>query len=114
MDTDAPRSPKGATARAAHAAGFVVRYVFPLRRAGRDILYVISIQRASKPPLDDHEYTIRFLQEAAAAYARVETHEAPSELEPWQELGAAERWQFQQAYATWHEDRLTEGCHRIN
>lgn len=113
VDPDGPVPPGGATARVAHVSGFVVRYVFPLRRAGREVLYVVSIQRASRPPLDDHEYTIRFLQEAAAAYARVETHQAPSELEPWQELAAAERWQFQQAWASWQrieagKDRLIE------
>jgi len=65
VDPDAPSPPEAAEPRIAHASGFVIRYVFPLRRGRRYVVYVISIQRAAKPPLDDHEYTIRFLQEAA-------------------------------------------------
>lgn len=111
IDTDAPPAPSGASARATHASGFVIRYVFPLKRAGRDVLYVISIRRAARLPLDDHEYTIRFLQEARAAYARVETHEPPHERARSQELAAAERWQFQQAWATWQ--RIKSGTEKL-
>lgn len=68
VDPDAPSPPGASEPRIAHASGFVIRYVFPLRKGDRDILYVVSIQRAAKPPLDDHEYIIRFLQEAAGVY----------------------------------------------
>ena len=67
VDPDAPGPPEAAEPRIAHASGFVIRYVFPLRKGRRDVVYVVSIQRAAKPPLDDHEYVIRFLQEAAGS-----------------------------------------------
>ena len=68
VDPDAPSPPGASEPRIAHASGFVIRYVFPLRKGDRDILYVVSIQRAARPPLDDHQYIIRFLQEAAGVY----------------------------------------------
>lgn len=69
VDADAPAPPEGATLRIAHASGFVIRYVFPIRRGGRDVLYVVSIRRAGRLPLDDTDYMLRFLQEAAGVYA---------------------------------------------
>lgn len=68
VDLDAPTPPEGAALRAAHVSGFTVRYAFPIRRGGREVLYVVSIQRASRPPLDDIEFVRRFLQEAAGIY----------------------------------------------
>lgn len=70
IDPNAPVPPEAAEPRVAHASGFLIRYVFPLRRDDRDVLYVVSIARGKQPPLDDVEYLFRFMREAAGIYAR--------------------------------------------
>lgn len=61
--------PGGATPRVTHASGFVIRYAFPMTREGREVVYVLSIQRAGRIPPDETEYTLRLLRELAAVYA---------------------------------------------
>lgn len=70
IDVAARTPPPGATPRVAHASGFAIRYVFPLTRDGAPTLYVVSIRRAGRLPLEDTEYQQRFIQEVGAAYAR--------------------------------------------
>lgn len=69
LDPNAPPLHGRMEARRVHASGFVIRYVFPYKRAARDSVYVVSIRRASRPPLDDMDFMIRFVQEAAGVYA---------------------------------------------
>ena len=69
-DPGAPPMHGEMEARIVRASGFLIRYAFPVRRgAGRDVVYVVSIQRAGRLPLDDTDYMLRFLQEAAGVYA---------------------------------------------
>lgn len=77
IDADAPVPPQGAEPRVAHASGFLIHYVFPLRKDGREVLYVVCIRRAAEPPPDDAEYMLRFLQEIAGLYATPRTGSAP-------------------------------------
>ena len=62
--------PGDATARVTHASGFVLRYLYPFRRADRVVVYIVSIQRAERLPPDDEEYTLRLLKEVAGLYVR--------------------------------------------
>lgn len=70
VDPGAPPAPGDAIARVTHASGFVIRYLYPFRRADREVVYIVSIQRAERLPPDDDEYTRRLLKEVAGAYVR--------------------------------------------
>lgn len=61
--------PGGATPHVTHASEFVMRFAFPVSREGREVVFVVSIQRAGGLPPDETEYTLRLLQELAAVYA---------------------------------------------
>ena len=69
VDPDAPPMHRDVEARRVAASGFVIRYIFPFKRAGRDTVYVVSIRRASRPPLDDMDFMRRLVQEVAGVYA---------------------------------------------
>jgi plasmid stabilization system protein ParE len=69
IDPSAPKDLGSVDARRSVVSGFVVRYAFPVQRAAdREVVYV-SIRRAERLPLDDTDYMLRFLQEAAGVYA---------------------------------------------
>lgn len=44
---------------------------------------------------------------------RLALSERLDQLDDERQLAAAERWQFEQAYATWKEDQRTGGRHRV-
>lgn len=70
IDPSAPKDLGSVEARRSVVSGFIVRYAFPVQRAAdREIVYVVSIRRAERLPLDDTDYMLRFLQEAAGVYA---------------------------------------------
>lgn len=69
IDATAPPMQGQLEARRALASGFLIRYVFPFLRGDHEVVYVVSIRRASRPPLDDTDYVLRFLQEAVGIYA---------------------------------------------
>lgn len=56
-----------AKGRATHAAGFTIRYAFPVRR-GKDaaVVLILSIRDGRRRPLRDAEYVRRFLAELSA------------------------------------------------
>jgi plasmid stabilization system protein ParE len=72
VDASAPAlllSP-GAKGRSTHAAGFSIRYAFPVE-LGRDsrVVVVLSILHGKRLPVTDAEYLERFLAEIAKARA---------------------------------------------
>lgn len=77
IDAHAPVPPGAAEPRVAHASGLLIRYAFPVRRDGDDVVYVVSIKRAAQEPPDDAEYLLRFLQEVAGTYATASARSAP-------------------------------------
>ena len=69
-----PTAPKTLTRiearRSVVGSGFIIRYAFPVRRGPEtEVVYVVSIRRAGRLPLDDPDYMLRFFQQAAATYA---------------------------------------------
>ena len=64
-DPDAPLVPRGAEARVATVKSVSIHYLFPLRSGGRDIVYVVTIRRGSRMPLEEPEYLVRWMEELA-------------------------------------------------
>jgi len=68
-DPTAPRTTDGAELRRSTVSGFVIRYAFPVRRREREVVRILSIRRAGRLPLEQGDYVLRLLEEAAAAYS---------------------------------------------
>lgn len=64
-DPSAPLVPPGAVGLMTTAKKFAIYYLFPMTRQGREIVYVLSIRRGSRMPLDQPEYARRWLEELA-------------------------------------------------
>lgn len=64
VDEQAPGVPGRAKARKAYAAGFTIRYLYPVEIGDRpDGLLVVSILRSQRLPIDDAEFVARYAME---------------------------------------------------
>lgn len=64
-DQNAPLVPAGAGAYITTVKGVSLYYLFPLRWKEREIVYVVTIRRGSRMPLEDPEYLTRWMAELA-------------------------------------------------
>ena len=64
-DPSHPSVPPDALALITTVKKVVIYYLFPLARQGQVIVYVLSIRRGSRLPLDAPEYVRRWLEELA-------------------------------------------------
>lgn len=64
-DPNAPLVPEGAAALITTVKGLSIQYLFPLRWRRREIVYVVTIRRGARMPLDEPEYTRRWMEELA-------------------------------------------------
>lgn len=64
-DPNAPLVPHGTQAFIVTVKSVSIDYLFPMRWKDREILYVVSIRRGSRMPLDDPEYLGRWMEELA-------------------------------------------------
>ena len=64
-DPNAPLVPHGAEAFIVTVKGVSIYYLFPLRWKDREIVYVVTIRRGSRLPLDQPEYLARWMEEIA-------------------------------------------------
>lgn len=62
-DPNTPLVPEGAAAFITTVKGISLCYLFPLRWRGRDIVYVVTLRRGARMPLDDPEYLRRWMEE---------------------------------------------------
>ena len=65
VDANAPLVPLGADAFIVTVKGVSLYFLFPLRWKDREIVYVVSIRRGSRMPLEDPQYLARWMQELA-------------------------------------------------
>jgi plasmid stabilization system protein ParE len=63
LDRNAPLVPRGAAARITTAKGVSIYYLFPMRRNGGEIVYVVAMRRGSRLPLEDPQYLVRWMEE---------------------------------------------------
>lgn len=78
-DPSAPLVPPGASAFITVVKKIAIYYLYPLTRRGREIVYVLSIRRGARMPLEEPEYARRWLEELARI---APTEGAPSEGPP--------------------------------
>lgn len=64
-DPNAPLVPEGASARLITVKNIGIYYLFPVKRGGREIVYVVSIRRGSRMPLEQVDYARRWVEEAS-------------------------------------------------
>lgn len=64
-EPSAPLVPPGAAALITTVKKVAIYYVFPLRRRRHEIVYVVSIRRGTRMPLEQPEYARRWLEEVA-------------------------------------------------
>lgn len=64
-DPIAPSVPPGAEAFIVTVKGVSISFLFPMRWKDRDIVYVVSIRRGSRMPLEDPAYLARWMAELA-------------------------------------------------
>lgn len=65
-DPEAASVPTGSLARKTHAAGFTIRYLYPIAiRDRRDGLLIVSIRRSERLPISDAEFLARYAVEQA-------------------------------------------------
>ncbi len=64
-DPNAPPLRAGSSPRITIVKKISMYYLFPLTRHGRQIVYVLSIRRGSRMPLEEPEYARRWLEELA-------------------------------------------------
>lgn len=64
-DPNAPLVPKGASALLTTTKKVGIHYLFPMKRDGREIAYVVGIRRGSRMPLEHAEYARRWVEEAS-------------------------------------------------
>jgi len=64
-DPNAPLIPPGAAAYITTVKKVSLYYLFPLRRQGREIVYVVTIRRGSRMPLEEPDYLRRWMEELA-------------------------------------------------
>ena len=64
-DANAPLVPPDAEAFIATVKNVSIYYLCPLRWKDREIVYVVSIRRGSRMPLEDPQYLARWMQELA-------------------------------------------------
>lgn len=64
-DLNAPLVPDGASARVTTIRKIAIYYLFPLKRGDREIVYVVSVRRGSRMPLEQGDYARRWLEEAS-------------------------------------------------
>lgn len=62
-DQNAPLVPAGAQGYITTVKGVSLYYLFPLRWKRREIVYVVTIRRGSRMPLEDPEYLTRWMAE---------------------------------------------------
>jgi len=63
VDRNAPLVPASAEAYITTVKGASLYYLFPLRWKEREIVYVVTIRRGSRMPLEDPEYLTRWMAE---------------------------------------------------
>ncbi|MDO8562785.1 MAG: type II toxin-antitoxin system RelE/ParE family toxin [Candidatus Limnocylindria bacterium] len=79
-DPNAPSVPSGASALITTVKKVAIYYLFPLTGHGREVVYVLSIRRGSRMPLEDPGYARRWLEELATLPAPKEpSAEDPSQ-----------------------------------
>ena len=71
-DPNAPLVPRETGAFTTTVKGISVYYLFPLRVRRRHVVYVISVRRGSRMPLEDPEYLRRWMEELARLAAPAE------------------------------------------
>ena len=64
-DPNAPVVPPGAAAFVTTVKKISLHYLFPLLVRDRDVVYVITIRRGSRMPLEEPEYLLRWMEELA-------------------------------------------------
>lgn len=64
-DPNAPPVPTGATALLTTVKKVAIYYLFPLPHRGNEIIYVLSIRRGSRQPLEQPEYARRWIEEVS-------------------------------------------------
>ena len=64
-DPSAPLVPRGAGAHVTTVKDVSIYYLFPLRWEDRDIVYVITIRRGARMPLEEPAYLARWMEELA-------------------------------------------------
>ncbi len=57
--------PPGAGAYITTVEGVAIYYLFPMRQKNREIVFVITIRRGSRMPLEDPAYLSRWMEELA-------------------------------------------------
>ena len=62
-DPDAPLVPPGASAYVTTVKGASIHYLFPVRWTGREIVYVVTIRRGTRLPLEEPAYLARWMTE---------------------------------------------------
>lgn len=65
VDPSAPQVPEGAEALLTTVKKIGLYYLFPFKRGDEDIVFIVSIRRGSRMPLDEPEYARRWLEELA-------------------------------------------------
>lgn len=64
-DPNVPLVPPGAAAFITTVKRIALYYLFPLRVRDREVVYVITIRRGSRLPLDEPEYLRRWMEQLA-------------------------------------------------
>jgi len=64
-DPNAPLVPPGTDAYITTVKKVSIYYLFPLRRDDREIVYVVTVRRGSRMPLEEPEYLARWMAEIA-------------------------------------------------
>lgn len=64
-DPNAPLVPDGASALLTTVRGIGIYYLFPMRYGDREIVYVVSIRRGARMPLQRADYARRWLEESS-------------------------------------------------
>jgi plasmid stabilization system protein ParE len=64
-DPNAPLVPAGASALLTTVKGIGIYYLFPMKRHDREIVYVVSIRRGARMPLEHADYARRWIEEAS-------------------------------------------------
>lgn len=71
-DAEATSVPTGGRARKTHAAGFTIRYLYPIAfHHRRDGLLIVSLRRSERLPISDAEFLARYAVEQARLRRRL-------------------------------------------
>jgi plasmid stabilization system protein ParE len=64
-DPNAPLVPAGASALLTTVKGIGIYYLFPMQRHAREIVYIVSVRRGLRMPLERSDYARRWVEEAS-------------------------------------------------